>query len=122
MEIKNWRRNFGTRSTRLGRGYYQLQAAAETSAAATTGGGSRWRPVWKFLWRKLLKEKRKMMIEYSSNSVHLKGGVPNYDEYTYSQNFDKGLVWDEPDSLSKSFSVRFADPTRIFIFKKKEIM
>ncbi|KAE9462799.1 hypothetical protein C3L33_05290, partial [Rhododendron williamsianum] len=85
--------------------------------SATTGGSRR--PLWKLLWRKLFKEKiRKTMLEYS-NSLHLKG-VPKYDEYTYSQNFDEGLVWDEIDGLSRSFSVRFADPTIIF-FKKGDM-
>lgn len=62
-----------------------------------------------------------VMLEYW-NSVHSKGvNIPKYyDEYTYSQNFDEGLVWDEVDSISRSFSVRFADPTIIF-FKKGDM-
>ena len=40
--------------------------------------------------------------------------VPGYDPYTYAQNFDQGLMWnDEPDSLARSFSMRFAAPTRL---------
>ncbi|XP_058184753.1 uncharacterized protein LOC131302237 [Rhododendron vialii] len=111
---RKWGSSSGTRTIRLGRGYSRVLVAN----MSTTTGGSR-RPLWKLLWRKLFKEKiRKTMLEYS-NSVHLKG-VPKYDEYTYSQNFDEGLVWDEIDGLSRSFSVRFADPTIIF-FKKGDM-
>lgn len=40
----------------------------------------------------------------------------SYDPFTYSQNFDQGLNWESADSddLSRSFSARFAVPTRIF--------
>ncbi|KAJ6963471.1 hypothetical protein NC652_001942 [Populus alba x Populus x berolinensis] len=37
-----------------------------------------------------------------------------YDPYTYSQNFDHGLVLSNPDDSSRSFSARFAVPSRIF--------
>lgn len=52
------------------------------------------------------------MLEGPPNSVQ----IP-YDVYTYSQNFDQGFARDEPDNLSRSFSVRFADPSRIFLRK-----
>ncbi|PON36002.1 hypothetical protein PanWU01x14_331630 [Parasponia andersonii] len=64
-------------------------------------------PRWKMLWTKIMKEKRKF-FDCSSSSVH----VP-YDPYTYSQNFDQGWAAD-PDNLSRSFSARFAVPSRIF--------
>ncbi|KAF2286930.1 hypothetical protein GH714_035619 [Hevea brasiliensis] len=38
-----------------------------------------------------------------------------YDADEYSQNFDEGTGWAEPDNLSRSFSARFADPSRILI-------
>ena len=62
------------------------------------------------LWIKFKKEKKKLFV--SSATLH----VP-YDPYTYSQNFDQGNALDEPDNLSRSFSVRFADPSRILIKK-----
>ncbi|KAJ6932644.1 hypothetical protein NC651_008166 [Populus alba x Populus x berolinensis] len=37
-----------------------------------------------------------------------------YDPYTYSQNFDHGLIISNPDDSSRSFSARFAVPSRIF--------
>jgi len=41
-----------------------------------------------------------------------------YDQHTYSQNFDQGTAIDEPDNLSRSFSVRFADPSIVFVTRK----
>ncbi|KAK9281323.1 hypothetical protein L1049_004222 [Liquidambar formosana] len=63
---------------------------------------------WRVLWRKIMKEKKKFFGSHS-NLVH----VP-YDPYTYSQNFDQGSTWADPDDLSRSFSARFAVPSRIF--------
>ncbi|GMN37246.1 hypothetical protein TIFTF001_006661 [Ficus carica] len=66
-------------------------------------------PVWKMLWTKIKKEKRRFFDCTSSDDpVH----VP-YDPYTYSQNFDPGSAAD-PENLSRSFSARFAVPLRIF--------
>nr|GMC58797.1 putative arabinogalactan peptide, AGP [Ipomoea batatas] len=57
---------------------------------------------------------------YGEDEASKKGSIwkiPSYDEYTYSQNFDKGSNWDEPDQLLRSFSVRYADRSRMMIFK-----
>ncbi|KAL5576416.1 hypothetical protein UlMin_018115 [Ulmus minor] len=61
---------------------------------------------WKLLWIKIKKEKRKIFD--CSTPVH----AP-YDPYTYSQNFDQGSMWADPDNLSRSFSARFAVPSQI---------
>ncbi|KAL6974383.1 hypothetical protein U1Q18_028565 [Sarracenia purpurea var. burkii] len=114
MDMKNWCSSGSTRSLRLGRRCPVLEAVNSPAAATRT----RRRPVWKQLWRKLLKEKRKMTTTTESSSVRVR--VP-YDEHTYAQNFDEGLVWDEPDILSRSFSVRFADPSRIFCKKGSDV-
>ncbi|XP_052199323.1 uncharacterized protein LOC127806221 [Diospyros lotus] len=102
------RRSSSTRSIRLGRSY-SVPEQGNSSAAAAAGPR---RAGWKWLWRKFLKEKRKI---FGSSSVHAE--QLRYDEFTYSQNFDQGSMLDEPDCLSRSFSVRFADPSRIFIRK-----
>ncbi|GFY97028.1 hypothetical protein Acr_11g0013340 [Actinidia rufa] len=66
-------------------------------------------PVWRQLWRKIKREKRKIFECYSS-TVQI-----NYDPYAYAQNFDEGSSsWDDFDDLSRSFSARFAVPARIF--------
>ncbi|VVB09018.1 unnamed protein product [Arabis nemorensis] len=60
-------------------------------------------PKWKVLLRKL-----KLLPSPSK--------VAAYEPYDYSLNFDQGPGWhdhDEPDNLARSFSSRFADPTRI---------
>ncbi|RWR83027.1 hypothetical protein CKAN_01176700 [Cinnamomum micranthum f. kanehirae] len=56
-------------------------------------------PMWLVLWRKLQKGRRRIFD--SSASVH----IP-YDPYSYSQNFDHGSAWIEPENLSRSFSAR----------------
>ena len=61
---------------------------------------------------KLKKEKKKLFESATPFQVP-------YDPYTYSQNFDQGTALDEPDNLSRSFSVRFADPSRVLV--KKEV-
>ncbi|KAL3610611.1 hypothetical protein D5086_001631 [Populus alba] len=67
-------------------------------------------PRWRLLWRKMVKTKRKVFDSSSSApKVYL-----TYDPYTYSQNFDHGLVLSNPDDSSRSFSARFAVPSRIF--------
>uniref|UniRef100_A0A5B7BEM1 Uncharacterized protein n=1 Tax=Davidia involucrata TaxID=16924 RepID=A0A5B7BEM1_DAVIN len=105
MDVRNWCSS-GTRTVRLGLYYDELGSVNSTTS---TSSGSN-KSMWKLLWRKFMKEKRKMF----ESPVHLQ--VP-YDADTYLQNFDQGLMWDEPDSLSRSFSVRFADPSRIFLNK-----
>ncbi|KAF8025562.1 hypothetical protein BT93_F2411 [Corymbia citriodora subsp. variegata] len=38
-----------------------------------------------------------------------------YDPFTYAQNFDQGQTWADPDNLSRTFSARFAVPSRILV-------
>ncbi|KAK7260662.1 hypothetical protein RIF29_26904 [Crotalaria pallida] len=59
------------------------------------------KPVWQMLCRKLKGQKKKV---FSS--------IP-YDSESYSMNFDQGTGWMEPDNLPRSFSARYADPSRI---------
>ncbi|XP_056162068.1 uncharacterized protein LOC130136071 [Syzygium oleosum] len=66
---------------------------------------------WRELWTKLKKEKSRVPTE---------GHVP-YDFYNYSQNFDQGIAWDEAENLSRSFSVRFADPASKIYAKKRAV-
>ena len=70
---------------------------------------------WRILWRKFKKEKKKLFNRSSSL-----GHVPSYDPYTYSQNFDHGSMWTDPDNHCRSFSARFAVPSRIF--QKRELI
>ncbi|KAL8458915.1 hypothetical protein ACS0TY_036416 [Phlomoides rotata] len=49
------------------------------------------------------------MFQSSSNSSSMRF---TYDPYSCSQNFDEGLICDDPDDLSRSFSARFAVSSR----------
>ncbi|GKV43396.1 hypothetical protein SLEP1_g50688 [Rubroshorea leprosula] len=66
-------------------------------------------PWWTILWRRLKREKKKIFICSSSNEAL----NVSYDPYTYAKNFDQGLMSD-PEDISRSFSARFAVPSRIF--------
>ncbi|CAA2980766.1 Hypothetical predicted protein [Olea europaea subsp. europaea] len=70
-------------------------------------------PIWTMLWRKIKKEKKRKFS--CSNAMRF-----TYDPYSYAQNFDQGLMWANHDELSRSFSARFAVPSRIF--EKNEVM
>ncbi|KAI4355659.1 hypothetical protein L6164_004408 [Bauhinia variegata] len=63
-------------------------------------------PCWRALWRKIKKEKKRFFS--SSPEFHFQ-----YDPNSYSHNFDDGYSTD-PDNVSRSFSARFAVPSRIF--------
>lgn len=63
--------------------------------------------IWTQLWRKFKKDKKRMF--HCSKSMRF-----NYDPHSYSQNFDQGSVCADPDDLCRSFSARFAVPSRIF--------
>ncbi|KAK7314488.1 hypothetical protein VNO77_33013 [Canavalia gladiata] len=76
----------------------------------SSNGSSKMR--WKMLWMKLKKEKKKLFDSPSPLQVP-------YDPYTYSQNFDQGTAKYDPDNLSRSFSVRFADPSTSRVLVKK---
>lgn len=64
------------------------------------------RAKWEILWKKIRKgdynDQKKSNLKSSS-----------YDQISYAQNFDHGTAWQEPDNLSRSFSARFAHPSRI---------
>ncbi|RDX70941.1 FRIGIDA-like protein 4a, partial [Mucuna pruriens] len=104
MDIKSWR-DSGRRTIQLGKCHNEIVHVNSVSAIGTT------KLRWKLLWMKLKKEKKKLFESASPLQVP-------YDQYTYSQNFDQGISLDEPDNLSRSFSVRFADPSGVLVKKK----
>ncbi|KAL4559974.1 hypothetical protein LXL04_032122 [Taraxacum kok-saghyz] len=70
-------------------------------------------PIWRILWRKIKKDDKK---KTKRKNVH---GVMNttqfsYDPCEYAQNFDQGLMVNDFDDLSRSFSARFAVPSTVF--------
>uniref|UniRef100_A0A5B7BS56 Uncharacterized protein n=1 Tax=Davidia involucrata TaxID=16924 RepID=A0A5B7BS56_DAVIN len=86
-------------------GYDSLNISASGSSKAPS--------IWRVLWRKIKKEKKKI-FDYSTTSTV----VFTYDPYSYAQNFDDQLQGftcrADPDDLSRSFSARFAVPSRVF--------
>ncbi|XP_006353455.1 uncharacterized protein [Solanum tuberosum] len=115
MDVKSLYRSFSkrSRSVRLGRSDHDDIEGVKESISKSGGSKS---SIWKVLWKKLSKEKKEnkkgLRLE-CSRSVHVQ--IPRYDEYTYSQNFDNGFSLDEPDHLFKSFSVRYADPSKLLL-------
>ncbi|OIT37912.1 hypothetical protein A4A49_11553 [Nicotiana attenuata] len=65
-------------------------------------------PIWRLLWRKI-KMQKKYIFDCSNSSMRF-----SYDPHSYSQNFDQGSFLSDSDDLSRSFSARFAVPSRIF--------
>ncbi|KAK3210748.1 hypothetical protein Dsin_015454 [Dipteronia sinensis] len=111
MDIRNWCSS-GGRSVAFGGCYDQIMPAQSHSHEPNKL--IRWKVVW---LKKLKKEKRKM-FESICTAAPRSSQVVAYDPYTYSQNFDQGFAWDEPDNISRSFSVRFAHPnSNIFDLK-----
>lgn len=102
MDGRKWS-SLGRRSIQLGE-YYQEAESERTRLPSARSNKLR----WKAFWMKFMKERRRIFDSPPPIQI-------SYDPYTYSQNFDHGSAWDEPaDNLSRSFSARFADPSRIF--------
>ncbi|XVE71075.1 hypothetical protein DITRI_Ditri10aG0121000 [Diplodiscus trichospermus] len=96
MEIRVWNRQNSVRETiKLGRSNTQRSR------------DDRSKPKWMTFWKKFRRERKKI---FSSSPVAFQA---SYDPDEYTQNFDQGTGWAEPDNLSRSFSARFADPSRI---------
>ncbi|KAH7846585.1 hypothetical protein Vadar_015747 [Vaccinium darrowii] len=93
MGNKEWQKT-GSRSLRLGRSYAEADQESH---------------FWLNLWRKIKRDKRSARKKKKSNS---NSPVSLYDHDTYLQNFEEEPRWMEPDILCRSFSARFADPSR----------
>jgi hypothetical protein len=66
------------------------------------------------LWRRIMREKKRILL--CSTGCVPAPPPPHrepYDAYSYAQNFDDGAAWVEPENLSRSFSARFAVPSRV---------
>ncbi|KAL5558789.1 hypothetical protein UlMin_035000 [Ulmus minor] len=100
MGIKEWYKySSGNRShtIRLGESNYDMTQAG-----------------WRSFWRKIRKEKKRKTLSTTKNFSSSVTFQASYDPNAYSKNFDQGMGWMEPDNLSRSFSARFADPSRLF--------
>ncbi|KAL8260838.1 hypothetical protein R6Q59_024887 [Mikania micrantha] len=61
-------------------------------------------PIWRMVWRKMKKMKQRV-----PNPRHF-----SYDPCEYARNFDEGLIVNDYDDISRSFSARFAVPSAVF--------
>ncbi|KAL1552436.1 hypothetical protein AAHA92_13231 [Salvia divinorum] len=61
---------------------------------------------WLTLWRRIKGKKNK------KNSESPFATRKTYDPQSYMQNFDEGSATVEPDNLYRSFSARYANPSR----------
>ncbi|GMI91835.1 hypothetical protein HRI_002852800 [Hibiscus trionum] len=97
MEISKLYRS-GIQELRLRSNQYDRMPSINVLAVTTNSK----LPMWRLLWRKLMREKKKKLM------------VVSYDPHSYAQNFDQGLISADPDDFSRSFSARFAVPSRVF--------
>lgn len=91
---------------------YQLddedeELAPQLEEDVAAGGGTKG-PRWRVLLRRIVKGKRRIF-----RSGVAMPRVP-YDPHTYAQNFEDpgSATWMETEDLGRSFSARFADPSR----------
>ncbi|GAB4850192.1 hypothetical protein Ancab_029486 [Ancistrocladus abbreviatus] len=107
----------GNGHTAFGRSFseHKYDRFATLNKVETT---SRMQRFWSNLWRKLSKEKKKMLSRSSSTSKP--AAHDPYNPYTYSRNFDQGLTWAEPENLSRSFSARFAASSTVFLINNNQ--
>lgn len=119
MDIRSWCNSGASESIRLGRCPHRRRDGAGgcsgNSGSNSPASSGLKKLSWKQLWMKLKRERRRIMLESGSFEGHVHGP---YDFHNYSQNFDHGIASEEPENLSRSFSVRFANPSRIFVRKK----
>jgi hypothetical protein len=85
--------------------YYSAAGAPRPSARARL----------RALWRRVVREKKRILLCSTGCVPAPHRDREPYDAYSYAQNFDDGEAWvEEPDNLSRSFSARFAVPSRVF--------
>ncbi|KAJ8773596.1 hypothetical protein K2173_005842 [Erythroxylum novogranatense] len=95
---KKWR---SSETIRLGRSDSQGAKMIDRKAV---------KPRWQVFWRKINREKKKIFTAPTTTTTNFHA---SYEPDDYFQNFDPGTGWTEPDNLPRSFSARFADPSRI---------
>ncbi|KAL6627312.1 hypothetical protein ACP70R_031038 [Stipagrostis hirtigluma subsp. patula] len=99
-------------SSSAGTGYYKADGAYSAAAYGAQARPSA-RTRLRGLWRRILREKKRILLCTTGCVPAPALAREPYDEYSYAQNFDDGEAWVEPENLSRSFSARFAVPSRV---------
>ncbi|KAG2595259.1 uncharacterized protein LOC120705789 [Panicum virgatum] len=106
--------------------YYYDDDIFPSSSSSSSGGAAAYDKVYgaprpsararlRGLWRRIMREKKRILL--CTTGCVPAAAPPHrepYDAYSYAQNFDDGEAWVEPENLSRSFSARFAVPSRVF--------
>ncbi|KAI3468250.1 hypothetical protein Pfo_024913 [Paulownia fortunei] len=98
MPFTNWK-NSRSKSVRLGQKNY-VQTENEYPNHK-----------WLMFWRRIRRAKKKS----SESTLAMQ---KTYDPESYLQNFDEGSGRIEPDNLYRSFSARYANPSRFNLMKE----
>lgn len=93
------------KSVKVGKNYMQIRESCDGSSSPSCSS-----PRWLAFWRRIKRHKKKI----SNNSSSSSSSSWVYDEETYMKNFDEGSEGRvEPDDLYRSFSARYAHPSRM---------
>ncbi|MED6146415.1 hypothetical protein PIB30_034329 [Stylosanthes scabra] len=127
MELENWQcLSMITSYERIGGDYDSVSAASSSSSSiiVCVNEESMTRlkvACWRTLWRKIKKEKKRFFNNNNNNNNNNNkkknsSSHVQYDPNSYLQNFDDGYYCSssDPDIFSRSFSARFAMPSKIF--------
>merc|ERR1712216_477553 len=102
--------------------WYSRSSSSRTAGVIRLGESSRYDIItqqgWAAFWKNKIKKKKKKKSNYNDDDEYdtttttttTLSSSYSYDPTTYSNNFDQGMGWAEPDNLSRSFSARFAHP------------
>ncbi|KAK4364940.1 hypothetical protein RND71_016298 [Anisodus tanguticus] len=97
----NWNKT-RSKSVRLGKNYMHRESCDVSSSSSSCSS-----PRWQAFWRRIKMHKKK-----SFNNNNCSSCV--YDAETYMLNFDEGSAGRvEPDNFCRSFSARYAHPSRL---------
>ncbi|CAN1841686.1 hypothetical protein LINPERHAP1_LOCUS36567 [Linum perenne] len=92
-----------------------VKAASETIHLGRSKSVHNYQSLWQSFCRKISRRKRMIFgAVFCTSAATAPAAMQGYDAEDYSKNFDQGIGWEEPDNLPRSFSARFADPSRMF--------
>ncbi|KAL4285868.1 hypothetical protein HN51_053427 [Arachis hypogaea] len=128
MELENCQcLSMITSYERIGGGYDDSSSSSSSIIVCVNDEESMTRlkmACWRTLWRKIKKEKKRFFNNNKKNSSSSSHVLHyQYDPNSYLQNFDDGYYCSssDPDIFSRSFSARFAMPSKFFEKNNDEV-